>query len=131
MGFQGLTGAGSLQLSGGTAEAGPPPIESGRDVPTLYAKVSDFQSILDGLSTTINGTATAVDRLNGFLDANDKKLNTTISNVATFSEAMVANTKGVKDALATIADASKQVGPMAEQRRRFQRHAVPQRWQGR
>ena len=115
MGFQGLTGVGSLQLSGGTAEAGPPPTEPGRDVPTLYAKVSDFQSILDGLSTTINGTATAVDRLNGFLDENDEKLNESISNVATFTDALAANADGVKDALATIADAGKQVGPMAEQ----------------
>ncbi|WP_137152615.1 MlaD family protein [Devosia sp. FKR38] len=115
MGFQGLTGVGSLQLSGGTQAAGPPPTEPGRDVPTLYAKVSDFQSILDGLSTTINGTATAVDRLNGFLDTNDEKLNETIANVATFSDALAANADGVKDALATIADAGKQVGPMAEQ----------------
>lgn len=115
MGFQGLTGVGSLQLSGGTEQAGPPPIEPGRSVPTLYAKVSDFQSILDGLSTTINGTATAVDRLNGFLDANDAKLNETISNVAAFSDALAANADGVKDALASIADAGKQVGPMAEQ----------------
>lgn len=115
MGFQGLTGVGSLQLSGGTATAGPPPTEPGRPVPTLYAKVSDFQSILDGLSTTINGTATAVDRLNGFLDANDEKLNETITNVATFSDALAANADGVKDALATIAEAGKQVGPMAEQ----------------
>ena len=115
MGFQGLTGVGSLQLSGGTADAGPPPVEPGRPVPTLYAKVSDFQSILDGLSTTINGTATAVDRLNGFLDENDEKLNQTISNVTTFSDALAANAEGVKDALATIADAGKQVGPMAEQ----------------
>ncbi|WDQ99186.1 MlaD family protein [Devosia sp. J2-20] len=115
MGFQGLTGVGSLQLSGGTASAGDPPTEPGRNVPTLYAKVSDFQSILDGLSTTINGTATAVDRLNGFLDTNDEKLNETISNVATFSDALAANADGVKDALATIAEAGKQVGPMAEQ----------------
>ncbi|MBU1304245.1 MAG: MCE family protein [Alphaproteobacteria bacterium] len=115
MGFQGLTGVGSLQLSGGTEAAGPPPTEPGRDVPTLYAKVSDFQSILDGLSTTINGTATAVDRLNGFLDANDAKLNDTITNVATFTDALAANADGVKDALATIAAAGKQVGPMADQ----------------
>ena len=115
MGFQGLTGVGSLQLSGGTAQAGPPTIEPGRSVPTLYAKVSDFQSILDGLSTTINGTATAVDRLNGFLDENDEKLNESISNVATFTDALAANADGVKDALATIAEAGKQVGPMAEQ----------------
>ena len=115
MGFQGLTGVGSLQLSGGTPDAGPPPTEEGRSVPTLYANVSDFQSILDGLSTTINGTATAVDRLNGFLDTNDEMLNQTIANVATFSDALAANSDGVRDALATIADAGKQVGPMAEQ----------------
>jgi len=115
MGFQGLTGVGSLQLSGGSVDAGPPTTEPGRDVPTLYAKVSDFQSILDGLSTTINGTATAVDRLNGFLDANDEKLNQTISNVTTFTDALAANAEGVQDALATIAEAGQQVGPMAEQ----------------
>ncbi|MEO5807277.1 MlaD family protein [Devosia sp.] len=115
MGFQGLTGTGSLQLSGGSKDAGAPPIEQGRSVPTLYAKVSDFQSILDGLSSTINGTSTAVDRLNGFLDTNETKLNATIANVETFSDALAANSAGVKDALATVADVGKQIGPMAEQ----------------
>ena len=115
MGFQGLTGVGSLQLSGGTNEAGPPPVGEGRTVPTLYANVSDFQSILDGLSSTINGTATAVDRLNGFLDENDQKLNQTITNVTTFTDALAANADDVQDALATIAEAGQQVGPMAEQ----------------
>tara|TARA_R110002020_G_scaffold2200_20_gene10259 strand:- start:5932 stop:7527 length:1596 start_codon:yes stop_codon:yes gene_type:complete len=115
MGFQGLTGVGTLQLSGGTPDAPPPPIEEGRSVPTLYAKVSDFQSILDGLSTTINGTATAVDRLNGFLDENDDKLNQTITNVTTFTDALAANADDVQAALATIAQAGQQVGPMAEQ----------------
>ncbi|MCS6758183.1 MAG: hypothetical protein MO852_03045, partial [Candidatus Devosia euplotis] len=61
------------------------------------------------------GTATAVDRLNGFLDADDEKLNQTITNVTTFSDALAANADGVQDALATIAQAGKQVGPMAEQ----------------
>lgn len=114
-GFQGLTGGGSVQLSGGTVAAGDPPVGPGRAVPTLYAQVSDFQSIIDGLSSTVNGASTAVSRINSLLDANDDKINTTLANIESFSSALAANSDGVQNALASISEAGKQIGPMAEQ----------------
>lgn len=114
-GFQGLTGGGSVQLSGGTLSAGEPPIGPGRSAPTLYAQVSDFQSIIDGLSSTVNGASTAVSRINTLLDANDDKINTTLANIESFSSALAANSEGVEQALASISEAGKQIGPMAEQ----------------
>lgn len=115
MGFQGLTGVGSVQMSGGTQAAGEPLLGPGRKLPTLYAEVSDFQSILDGLSSTINGASTAVNRLNGFLDANDAKLNTTIDNVEVFSTALAQNADGVGEFLASISEAGREIGPMASE----------------
>jgi phospholipid/cholesterol/gamma-HCH transport system substrate-binding protein len=115
MGFQGLTGVGSVQLSGGTQEAGEPAVGQGRTAPTLYAEVSDFQSILDGLSTTINGASTAVTRLNGFLDENDERLNNTIANAETFSSALASNADGVEALMASLSETGKQIGPMTEQ----------------
>ncbi|WDR03306.1 MlaD family protein [Devosia algicola] len=115
MGFQGLTGVGSVQLSGGTDTAGEPPVTEGHSVPTLHAEVSDFQSILDGLSATINGTSTAVSRLNGFLDTNDEKLNTTIANVETFSTALASNADGIEAFMASVSDAGQEIGPLAEE----------------
>lgn len=114
-GFQGLTGGGSVQLSGGTPAAGEPPIGPGRSAPTLYAQVSDFQSIIDGLSSSVNGASTAVARINTLLDANDDKINTTLANIESFSTALAANSDGVQAALASIADAGKQIGPMADE----------------
>lgn len=114
-GFQGLTGGGSVQLTGGTPGAGEPPIGPGRSVPTLYAQVSDFQSIIDGLSSSVNGASTAVARINSLLDDNDDKINTTLANIESFSTALAANSEGVQAALASIADAGKQIGPMADE----------------
>lgn len=115
MGFQGLTGAGSLQLSGGTNGAGAPVPPPGSTVPVLYAQVSDFQSILDGMTTTVNGVSAAVNRINTLLDTNDAKLNATIANVETFTAALASNSEGVEGFLDSIADASRQIGPMATQ----------------
>ncbi|WDR05824.1 MlaD family protein [Devosia rhodophyticola] len=115
MGFQGLTGVGSVQLSGGTDAAGAPAVPEGHTVPTLFAEVSDFQSILDGLSATINGTSTAVSRLNGFLDTNDTKLNATIANVETFSAALASNSDGIEAFMASVSDAGKEIGPLADE----------------
>ena len=115
MGFQGLTGSGSVQLSGGSAAAGEPPVPAGATVPVLYAETSNFQSILDGLSATANGAATAVNRLNSLLDTNDTKLNATIANIESFSAALAANSDGVQSFLASVSDAGKQIGPMADE----------------
>ncbi|UXN73550.1 MlaD family protein [Devosia sp. A8/3-2] len=77
--------------------------------------VSDFQSIIDGLSSTVNGASTAVSRINTLLDANDDKINTTLANIESFSTAPAANSDGVEAAPASISEAGKQIGPMAEQ----------------
>lgn len=114
-GFQGLTGGGSVQLTGGTAEAGEPAIGPGRTAPTLYAQVSDFQSILDGMASTINGASTAVARLNSLLDDNDTRIDTTLSNIETFSNALASNADGVETFLGTVSDVGQQIGPMADQ----------------
>ncbi|HEY4202753.1 MAG TPA: MlaD family protein [Devosiaceae bacterium] len=113
MGFQGLTGIGSIQFSGGSQAAGPPVPPEGQTIPTLYAERSDFQSILNGLTTTLSGASTAVDRLNGFLDNNDKKLDATVDNIQNFSAALAANSDGLKTFLASISDVGQQIGPMA------------------
>lgn len=115
VGFQGLTGVGSVQLAGGSQAAGDPLVAQGSTAPTLYAEPSNFQSILDGLAATVNGASTAVDRVNSILDANDTRLNATIANVETFSAALAANSEGVENFLATMSEAGEQIGPMAKE----------------
>ncbi|WP_375450393.1 MlaD family protein [uncultured Devosia sp.] len=115
MGFQGLTGVGSLQFSGGTEQAGEPVAAPDSAVPVLYAEASNFQSILDGLSTTVNGAATAVDRINSILDTNDTRLNTAMANVETFTNALAANSEGVESFLATVSEAGEAIAPLAEE----------------
>jgi len=112
MGFQGLTGSGSIQFSGGTDPAGEPPIGAG-GVPTLYAEVSNFQSILDGLASTVNGAATAVTRINTMLDENDARISSTLSNVETFSAALSANSDGIEQFLSSMSEVGAEIGPMA------------------
>lgn len=114
-GFQGLTGGGSVQLTGGTEEAGEPQVGPGRTAPTLYAEVSDFQSILDGMASTINGASTAVSRINTLLDANDARIDSTLANIETFSNALASNADGVETFLGTVSDVGQQIGPMADE----------------
>jgi phospholipid/cholesterol/gamma-HCH transport system substrate-binding protein len=113
MGFQGLTGIGSIQFSGGTQAAGDPVPPPGGTVPRLFAEASDFQSVLDGLASTVTGANSAVDRLNTFLEANTDKLGTTIEDVQSFSAALAANSEGVGTFLSSISDAGREIGPMA------------------
>lgn len=115
LGFQGLTGLGSLQLSGGTAAAGEPQPAPGLTNPTLYADTSNFQSILDGVASTVTGANTAVERLNAFLDTNATKLDSTITDVQSFSAALAANSPGLERFLSGVADAGEQIGPMADE----------------
>jgi len=110
---QGLTGIGSIQLSGGTKEAGEPVPPPGETIPVLYAEKSDFQSILDGLTTTISGAADTVEQLNKFLAQNDTKLSASIDNIQTFSSALAANSDGMESFLSSLAQAGKEIGPMA------------------
>jgi phospholipid/cholesterol/gamma-HCH transport system substrate-binding protein len=113
LGIQGLTGIGSVQFTGGSNAAGEPVPAPGETIPTLYAERSDFQSLLDGATATINGASTAVSRLNTFLDANESKLNTTVGNIEAFSGALASNSAGVETFLASISEAGRQIGPMA------------------
>lgn len=115
LGFQGLTGLGSIQLSGGSAAAGEPEPAPGLTEPTLYADSSNFQSILDGVASTVSGANTAVERLNTFLDANADKLDRTITDVQSFSAALAANSDGLERFLSGVADAGEQIGPMADE----------------
>jgi len=115
LGFQGLTGLGSIELSGGTVAAGDPEPAPGLSVPTLYAESSNFQSILDGVASTVTGANTAIERLNGFLDTNAGKLDQTVSDVQSFSSALAANSEGLERFLSGVADAGEQIGPMTEE----------------
>lgn len=110
-GFTGLTGAGSVQMSGGSTNAGEPPVLEGDDVPTLYAESSDVQSVIDGLATTLSGASQAVDRLNGFLDSNSSKLDATISNLETFSGALASNSDGVEAFMNSVGELGDQLEP--------------------
>lgn len=113
--FQGLTGVGYVQLTGGKENAPQLLPPKGQAVASIVAGKSDYQSIIEGVRTTITGASTAFDRLNTFLSDNQDKASATLTNTQKFSAALAANSDQLKDSLASIAAAGKQIAPLASE----------------
>ncbi len=111
--LQGLTGVSNIQLTGGSPDASNLEVASDEDVPTIMAGKSDLQTILEGVTETIDNANVAFGRLDTFFDENDEKAAATLSNIESFSAALSENADGIDSFLASMSEAGKEVGPLA------------------
>ncbi|PNG26360.1 MlaD family protein [Methylocella silvestris] len=108
----GLTGVANVALSGGSEDA--KTLEPGPDgaPPTIIAERSDFQDLIES-ARKIAGQATEfLDRTNKVLDENSGSITASVKNIEKFSDALAANSDGLKDFLGSMADVGRAIKPL-------------------
>ncbi len=104
--FQGLTGVAYVDLNGGSLKA-PLLIQPDSEVvPVMHAERSLFDDIVDGARDVLTKADSTMGTIDDFLKENSPTVTKTLQNVETFSEALAANSDGVKDFMASISSAS-------------------------
>lgn len=109
----GLTGVASVALSGGNPKAaalgkGP---DGGPGV--IYAERSDFQDLLESARRLATQASDLLDKGNKLLDTNSGPITNSVKNVQKFSDALAANSDGIKAFMSSMTEVGKSVGPLS------------------
>lgn len=105
--FTGLTGVAYVDLTGGT-QASPlllADLEDGQ-VPEISADRSFFDDIVDGARDVLKRADSTMKTIDDLLKDNGPSITQIVRNAETFSDALAANSDGVKDFMASIGKAS-------------------------
>ncbi len=109
--FTGLTGSASVALSG--ASSGAPILKtSDRDPAVLFADRSDFQDLLQTAQKIAARASDILDRGDRILQDNEPAIRASVGNVQKFSDALAANSAGVKDFMSAMADVGRTIKPL-------------------
>ncbi|MEP3046037.1 MAG: MlaD family protein [Roseibium sp.] len=108
--FTGLTGVAYVDLTGGTSSSPlllhPDMEQDENNIPVLHAERSFFDDIVDGARDVLKRADSTMKTVDDLLKDNSPAIAKTIQNVETFSDALAANSDGVKDFMGSIAKAS-------------------------
>jgi phospholipid/cholesterol/gamma-HCH transport system substrate-binding protein len=108
--FTGLTGVAYVDLIGGTSSSplllNPDGSQNPNNIPLINAERSFFDDIVDGARDVLKRADSTMKTVDQLLQDNGPAISTTIQNVETFSDALAANSDGVKDFMASIGKAS-------------------------
>jgi phospholipid/cholesterol/gamma-HCH transport system substrate-binding protein len=111
--YQGLTGVGSIALTGGTADAGRL-TANGSGVAEIRAERSDFQNIVETLQDLTRKVDSVLNKADTIVTNNAESISRTVKNVETFTDALAANAGGVKDFLAGMSDLGATIRPLSQ-----------------
>jgi len=104
--YQGLTGAATLQLEGGSRNA-PALFDAATDgMPTMPAEISPFQDILESARNVLTRADSAMAAIDDFITENGPAFNRTVNNVEKFSAALADNSDGISKAMGSISSAA-------------------------
>ena len=109
--YTGFTGVASVALTGGESNAAPLPPGPG-GVGTLNADRSDFQDLIETTRRVAGQTSEFLDKSNKLIDENGAALTASVKNVQRFSDALAANSDGVKDFLGAVANVGRTIKPL-------------------
>lgn len=106
-----LSGAAVISLSGGSA----PKLEKKADqeLPTIVAERGGIGSLLETARNTADEATRLLVSLNGIVEGNRGTITSTLGNLQTFSQALSDNAPAVNEALSSVGDAAKRIGPLA------------------
>jgi len=111
--YQGLTGAATLQLEGGSRNA-PGLFDAATDgMPTMPADISPFQDILESARNVLVRADSAMAAIDDFITENGPAFNRTVNNVEKFSAALADNSDGIAQAMASISSAAESIGDIS------------------
>jgi phospholipid/cholesterol/gamma-HCH transport system substrate-binding protein len=108
--FQGLTGVGSIALSGGDPGAPPLTAGPGQPLPTIFADRSDFQDLMETARNLARRADDFLEKMNRLVGDNEGAVNRTVQNVERFSQALSDNAPGIDRFLAQVGQSAERVG---------------------
>lgn len=110
----GLTGVASVALTGGKSDAAPLAKPTDGGPPVIYAERSDFQDLLETARRIAGQASDLLDKGNKLLDTTSGPISKSAKNLQTFSDALAANSDGIKGALSAMTELGKTVGPLSQ-----------------
>ncbi|SFM48117.1 phospholipid/cholesterol/gamma-HCH transport system substrate-binding protein [Pleomorphomonas diazotrophica] len=112
--YQGLTGAATLQLEGGSRNA-PGLFDAAPDgMPTMLGEISPFQDILESARNVLTRADSAMAAIDDFITENGPAFNRTVNNVEKFSAALADNSDNISKAMVSISSAADSIGQIAQ-----------------
>jgi phospholipid/cholesterol/gamma-HCH transport system substrate-binding protein len=111
--YQGLTGAASVALTGGSATAAEP-ARNGAALPEIVADRSDFQNILETMQNLSGKLDKVLDKTDRLVDANAGTITSILKNVDSFSKSLADNSSGLQEFASTLADVGRSLRPFVE-----------------
>jgi phospholipid/cholesterol/gamma-HCH transport system substrate-binding protein len=107
-----LTGVASVALTGGAPDA--PALKPGpRGGPgVIYADRSDFQDLVETARRVAGEASEFLNKTNHLIDDNSASLTVSVKNVEKFSDALAANSDGIKDFMGAMSDIGKTIKPL-------------------
>lgn len=103
--YQGLTGAATLQLEGGSRNAPALFDAAAGGIPTMPAEISPFQDILESARNVLVRADSAMGAIDDFITENGPAFNRTVNNVERFSAALADNSDNISGALKSVSSA--------------------------
>jgi phospholipid/cholesterol/gamma-HCH transport system substrate-binding protein len=109
--FTGFTGVASVALTGGASDA--PPLQTSAQEPgVIVAERSQFQDLIATAQRIAAEATDFFDKTNHLIDENSASITASVKNAEKFSDALAANSDGLKDFMGAIADAGKSLKPL-------------------
>ncbi len=109
--YTGLTGSASVALSGKSSDATPLKT-SASDPGVLFADRSDFQDLIQTAQKIAARASDILDKGDRILSDSEPAIRASVGNVQKFSDALAANSAGVKDFMSAMADVGKSIKPL-------------------
>lgn len=110
--YQGLTGVGSIALTGGSADS-PRLKTDGGEMPVIRAERSDFQNLVETVQNLSSKIDSILNKTDTLVTDNAAAIAKTVQNVQVFTDSLAANSDGLKDFLAGIGDLGRTIRPLA------------------
>jgi phospholipid/cholesterol/gamma-HCH transport system substrate-binding protein len=108
-----LTGVASIDLSGGTEQAGDLTAPPGGGLPTIVAERSFVQNLLEGGTDTLARINSVVQRVDDLVATNGVAITATIRNVQSFSEALAQNNQALSTLVSDASIAARRVADVS------------------
>jgi len=109
--YTGFTGVASVALTGGALDA--PPLPTSPQQPgVIVADRSDFQDLIATTRLVATQASDFFTKTNRLIDDNSASIAASVKNAEKFSDALAANSDGLKDFMGAIADFGKSIKPL-------------------
>ena len=109
--YTGFTGVASVALTGGALDA--PPLPTSPQQPgVIVAERSEFQDLVASAQRVATEASDFFTKVSRLIDDNSASITASVKNAEKFSDALAANSDGLKDFMGAIADVGKSIKPL-------------------